>query len=51
MSRMSGGEQIIVRPTNTIYTALIAACVVAEIIGLIALFVRHQTLFGVGLFS
>ena len=51
MSRMSGGEQIVVRPTSSVYTALVAACVVVLIIGLIALFMAHSTLFGTGLFS
>lgn len=53
MSRAGGPEQIIVRPTNNVYTALVVVCVVVEIIGLIALYVRYSTLFGPekGLFS
>lgn len=53
MSRAGGPEQIIVRPTNNVYTALVVVCVVVEIIGLIALYVRYSTLFGSekGLFS
>ena len=51
MSRLAAPEQIIVRPTSNIYTALVVVCVVVQIVGLIALFVRHQELFGKGLFS
>jgi hypothetical protein len=51
MSRMSGLEQIPVNPTNNVYTALVVICVVLEIIGLIALYVRHNNLFNTGLFS
>jgi len=51
MSRAGGPEQIIVRPTNNVYTALVVICVVVEIIGLIVLFARHQAIFGQGLFS
>lgn len=51
MSRAGGPEQIVVRPTNNVYTALVVASVVVVIIGLIVLYTRHQELFGVGLFS
>lgn len=51
MSRFSTPEQIPVRATNNIYTALVVACVVAEIIGLIALYMQHETVFGKGLFA
>ena len=46
MSRLSTPEQIVVRPTNNIYTALVVVCVVVEIVGLIALFLKHSELFG-----
>ncbi len=51
MSRAGGPEQIRVRPTNNVYTALVVACVVVEIVGLIALYTRHTALFESGLFS
>ncbi len=51
MSRMSGPEQIVVRPTNNVYTALVVVCVVIEVIGLISLYMKHSELFGTGLFS
>lgn len=51
MSRAGGPEQIIVRPTNNVYTALVVMCVVLEIVGLIVLYVRHDSLFNSGLFS
>jgi hypothetical protein len=40
MSRAASGETITVRPTNNVYTALAAAAVIVQIIGLIALFMR-----------
>jgi len=42
---MTGGETIVVRPTNNVYTVLAAAAVVVEIVGLILLFMRAGTLF------
>jgi hypothetical protein len=51
MSRFSTPEQIPVRPTNNIYTALVVICVVVEIIGFIALYMQHEAVFGKGLFS
>jgi hypothetical protein len=52
MSRLSGTEQqIAIRPANTVYTALIGICVVLLIIGLIVLWVRHDTLFGKSLIA
>lgn len=46
MGRMSGGETIIVRPTNNIYTVLVGAAVVVEIVGLILLIMQAKTLLG-----
>ena len=46
MSRLNAPETIAVRPTNNVYTALVVICVVVEIIGLIALYLRHSTVFG-----
>ena len=51
MSRMGTPDQIIVRPTNNVYTALVASSVVALIVGIIVLFMKHDELFGTGLFS
>ena len=51
MSRAGAPEQIVVRPTNNIYTALVVVCVVVELVGLIVLFMRHQAVFNQGLFS
>jgi hypothetical protein len=51
MSRAGGPDQIVVRPTNNVYTALVVVCVVVELVGIIALFLRHDTVFGKGLFS
>lgn len=51
MSRMSAGDQILVKPANNVYTVLAAVGIVAEITALIALWIVHQNLFGVSLFS
>ena len=50
MSRMSRGDQIVVKPKNNVYTALAAAACAALILGLVALFVQSTTVFGDGLF-
>jgi uncharacterized membrane protein YkgB len=51
MSRLSGPEQIVIRPSNNVYTALAGAGVVALIVGLLVLYMAHKTVFGVDLFS
>ena len=51
MSRISPADRIEVRPANNVYTVLVAVSVVIEIIAFVALFMRHQQLFGVSLFS
>ena len=50
MSRGGAPEQIVVRPTNNIYTALVVVCVVVLLVGMIVLYVRHDTLFNMSLF-
>ena len=40
MSRIATGNQVVVAPTNNVYTALAAAAVIAQILGLIVLFIR-----------
>ena len=53
MSRMPSrpGESIIVKPTSNVYTVLVAVCIVVQVIGFVAMYVKHQDLFGAGLFS
>ena len=51
MSRLSAPEQIVIRPTNNVYTALAGAGVVALFVGLLILYMTHKTVFGVDLFS
>ncbi len=51
MARATGGETIIVRPTNNVYTALVAVAVVVEIVGFVLLFLRAGDLFPGGLFG
>jgi len=51
MSRLSGPEQIVVRPTNNVYTALAGAGVVILIVGLLILYMTHKTVFGSDMFT
>jgi hypothetical protein len=50
MSRAATGDTVVVKPTNNIYTALVGAALVAQIVGLVIIFLRAQTLFEKGLF-
>ena len=45
MSRAASGETIVVKPTNNVYTVLVIASVIVEIIAIIALAMRHAALF------
>ena len=45
MARLSGGETIIVRPTNNIYTVLAAVGLVVVIIAFVAMWLAADTLF------
>ncbi len=45
MSRAASGETIIVKPSPNIYTVLVIAAVVVELIGIIAIAMRHAELF------
>ena len=45
MSRISGGEQIEVKATNNIYTVLVGAAVVVELVALIVLLMQHKELY------
>jgi len=51
MSRISSGDQILVKPTNNVYTVLAAVGIVVEIVAIILLWMVHQNLFGTSLFS
>ncbi len=46
MSRIATGNTVTVAATNNVYTALAAAAVIAQIIGLIVLFMRSRDLGG-----
>ena len=46
MSRIATGNTVTVAPTNNVYTALAAAAVIAQILGLIVLFIRALDLGG-----
>jgi hypothetical protein len=50
MSRLSG-DQIIVKPTNNIYTVLVVVGIIAQIIALVSLWLQHTALFGKPLFQ
>ncbi len=52
MSRMSSGaEQIVVRPTNNVYTVLVAVAIVVEVIGLISLWMQSTALYNANPFT
>jgi len=51
MSRVAAGDEIVIKPKNNMYTVLVAAAALAELIAFIALFVRHSDIFDKGLFS
>lgn len=48
MSRAASGDVVTVPPSNNVYTVLVIAAVVVEIIGLIALCARHAEIFEKG---
>jgi hypothetical protein len=48
MSRVGTGDTVYVKPTNNIYTALAAAAVVINILGLIFMFLRAASIFNPG---
>jgi hypothetical protein len=51
MTRFQPGEPVVVKPGNNIYTALAGVALVASLIAIIVLVVRHSTVFGASLFS
>ncbi len=51
MSRAVTGDTIVVKPTNNVYTVLVIAATVAQIVGLIILMVRAADVFGKGFTS
>lgn len=46
MSRISSGNTVAVAPTNNVYTALAAVAFIAQILGLIVLFMSASDLGG-----
>jgi hypothetical protein len=48
MSRAGTSDSVQIKPTNNIYTVLVAAAIVAELIGFIALFLSYAQVFGPG---
>ena len=46
MSRISSAETIQIRATNNIYTVLVAAALVVDLVALIAVITRYNTLYG-----
>jgi hypothetical protein len=50
MSRMSsGGDQILIKPTNNVYTVLTVVAIIAQIIAFAAAWQAAKLLFGVPL--
>lgn len=50
MSR-TGGDAIIIRPSNNVYTALLAIAVVLQVVAFICVFIQYNALFGKKLFG
>ena len=48
MARVTGGETIVVRPTNNIYTVLVAVALVVAVLGFVALYFAADRLLGGG---
>ena len=46
MTRIPTGEQIQVKPTNNIFTALAAAAVIAQLIAFVVLYLRAEEIGG-----
>ena len=46
MSRAAAGEPIRVAPTNNVYTALAAAAVVVQVLGLLVIFLKAKDVGG-----
>ncbi len=46
MSRAGAGDTVYVKPANNIYTVLSAAAVAVVLLGLIAVWLRADTMFG-----
>jgi len=46
MSRVATGNTVTLAPTNNVYTALAAAAVVAQLLGLVVLFIRAKDVGG-----
>jgi hypothetical protein len=50
MSRMSaGGDQILVKPTNNVYTVLVVIGIIAEVLAFVYMWMRHTDLIGTNL--
>ena len=45
MSRAASGETIVLRPTNNIYTVLVIAACILQLIAIVAIAMRHAALF------
>jgi len=45
MSRAATGDTVVVKPSNNVYTAMLAVALLAQIIALVVVFMRAQTLF------
>jgi len=51
MSRIATGNEVTVKPTNNIYTVLVAVALLAEAIAFAALFFRYTEIFNGSIFG
>ena len=48
MSRIGTGDTIVVKPTNNVYTVLVAVATIAAILSLLVVYMRASTIFPPG---
>jgi hypothetical protein len=50
MSRVGTGDAVVVKPSNNVYTVLLAIATLAAVLAVVVVAVKDNTLFGAGLF-
>jgi hypothetical protein len=51
MSRVSGGDVVVVKPANNVYTVMLIVATLAQVLALLVIVIRFKTVFGGILFS
>jgi hypothetical protein len=50
MSRVGTGDAVVVKPSNNVYTVLLAIATLAAVLAVVVVAVKDNSLFGAGLF-